>query len=368
MIGKLAHGDSGAMATDLPGYTADQLRHHRSLDYMRWVSAVRTAEGPDGGLAAKIYAERFPRTLSSDLVVKAATSVMSSADATTGAPFLPLKPLSDAFLSYVRAATIVDRLNYRRVPFYTPVPSQTSAGTYRWVGQGMVKPATFPRFSSVTLPPAKAAGIIVLTEELVKLSTPSAVEVMRGEMTTGIVEYLDQQFLDPSIAAIEGVNPASVTNGVVPITPSGTSAAALLTDAKALIAAFVASNPRTTEVVLIMSPGNALALSIASNSSTLGMAGGTIFGATVLTSGSAGDRIVILDPRRILVADEGGVNIDLSRHASIEMSDAPASPPVAATVMVNLWQHDLVGLRAERLMNWRAQSGAVAYIDNAVYA
>ncbi len=74
---------------------------------------------------------------------------------------------------------------------------------------------------------------------------------------------------------------------------------------------------------------------------------------------------MLLNPREILVADEpDGVRIYTSRHASIVMDSAPGDSAVTS-----LWQNNLVGLRAERMVNWkRAKVSSVKYISGAVYA
>ena len=70
-----------------------------------------------------------------------------------------------------------------------------------------------------------------------------------------------------------------------------------------------------------------------------------------------------LQPDLILYADDGGVSIDASREASLQMDSAPASPADATTVMVSLWQTNNVGLRAERFINWkRVNANAVKYL------
>ena len=48
------------------------------------------------------------------------------------------------------------------------------------------------------------------------------------------------------------------------------------------------------------------------------------------------------------------------------MDSAPVSPADATTVMVSLWQHNTVGLRAERFANWkRVDANAVKYLTAA---
>jgi hypothetical protein len=63
------------------------------------------------------------------------------------------------------------------------------------------------------------------------------------------------------------------------------------------------------------------------------------------------------------MADEGGLTIDVSREASVQMDSAPTDPPVAATVVVSLWQLNLIGIKAERFINWkRARLASVKYV------
>lgn len=59
---------------------------------------------------------------------------------------------------------------------------------------------------------------------------------------------------------------------------------------------------------------------------------------------------------------DGGIEIDISRQASVQMDDAPVSPPIAASVLPSLWQTNMAGVRAERRVNWQAAPGAVAWV------
>jgi hypothetical protein len=67
-------------------------------------------------------------------------------------------------------------------------------------------------FDTLTLRWAKAAAISVLTEELVRFSNPAAEDVVRQDLARGIVQFLDRQFVDPSVAEVTNVSPASITN------------------------------------------------------------------------------------------------------------------------------------------------------------
>ncbi|MNV94474.1 hypothetical protein D3C71_1892750 [compost metagenome] len=53
----------------------------------------------------------------------------------------------------------------------------------------------------------------------------------------------------------------------------------------------------------------------------------------------------------------------MSTEASLQMDNEPDNPSTASTVMVSLWQRNLVGFRAERTINWaRRRTSAVSYL------
>ena len=83
----------------------------------------------------------------------------------------------------------------------------------------------------MTLAAAKAGGIIVLIKELARAIRPRlAVAVTREEMIAGCAQFLDGQFVDPAVAAVANVSPASITNGAGNSASAGTSQANAKTD------------------------------------------------------------------------------------------------------------------------------------------
>jgi HK97 family phage major capsid protein/HK97 family phage prohead protease len=304
------------------------------------------------------------------LSLKAAVAPGTTTDATWAQPLVN-QNISNEFLELLRPATVVGRIpGLRNVPFNVKVPSQTAGGTYNWVGEQKPKPVTSLAFSAETLGVNKVAGIIVLTEELVRLSNPSAEALVRADMIAGIAQFIDQQFLDPAKAAVAGVSPASITNG------AATAAATTnpMADIMGLINHFATNNISVDGLTFILSASNALALSFRSNLDGspqypgISMNGGTYKGLTFITSNVASTNVVALQPALILFADEGGVTIDASREASLQMDSAPASPADATTVMVSLWQMNCVGLRAERFITWkRVGVNAVKYLTAAAW-
>jgi hypothetical protein len=114
-------------------------------------------------------------------------------------------------------------------------------------------------------------------------------------------------------------------------------------------------------MVLLMSPRIAVAAAIATNSTTLGINGGTLFGIPVLT-GFVGNRVIVLDPSALLIADDGDMDVTVARHASVEMDTSATSPPAAGTVLVNLFASNLVGLKIDRGIGYRmGRADAVLY-------
>jgi hypothetical protein len=236
------------------------------------------------------------------------------------------------------------------------------------VGEAKPKPVTKLAFSSVALTWSKVAGIIVLTEELVRLSSPSAEALCRADMVAGIAQFLDAPFIDPAVAAVAGTNPASITNGA----PTSAASGAPLADIMGLINFFATNNISVNGLAIILSPANAMALAFRSNSDGspqfpgMTVNGGSYRGINFIASTAAGTNVIAVQPQLVLLADEGGVSIDASREASLQMDSAPASPADATTVYVSLWQTNTVGLRAERFINWlRANANAVKYLTAA---
>jgi HK97 family phage major capsid protein/HK97 family phage prohead protease len=336
--------------------------------FVRYCQALAVGKGST--LQAVEYAKRWhDSTPEVELVLKAAVAAGTTTDATWAGPLAPIKPLTDEFIAYLRPATILGKVpGFMKVPFNVSVAAQTGGGTYQWVGQGAPKPVGKLAFVSVTLGITKCAGIIVITEELARNSSPDAEEVIRRDMIAGIAQYLDQQFIDPAVAAVAGVAPGSVTNGVTPITTAGTSPANARTDVAAMASAMTVANISTAGAVLVLSETNALAFTNALNPlgqplfPGMSQEGGTIMGYKAITSQAAGTTVALIQPSQILYADDGGVTIDVSREASLQMDTVLDNPPIATTLMTSLWQNNLVGLRAERFINWKkARTGVVQY-------
>jgi len=77
--------------------------------------------------------------------------------------------------------------------------------------------------------------------------------------------------------------------------------------------------------------------------------------------------IVLMDASEVFLADDGGVTLDVSREASVVMTDASGAKDTAGS-LVSLWQNNMIGIRAERFVTWkRRRTAAVGYVDDVSY-
>ncbi len=331
---------------------------------------------------AKGWEESTPEVVT---VLKAAVVAGTTTDPAWAGPLVEYQTMASEFIELLRPQTIIGKIQgLRRVPFNIKMPGQTSGSSVGWVGEGKPKPVSALAFDTTTLRFTKAAGIVVLTDELVRFSNPSAEALVQTDLTASMAQFLDVAFVDPAVAAVADVSPASITNGVTPIVASGTTADALKADVKRLFATFLAANMTPAGAVWIMTPTMALTISMMNNAlgqpefPDIDMNGGVFMGLPVIVSESvpanpgsgdplagAGQRLILAKASEILLADDGGVTIDVSREASLQMDSAPTA---GATELVSLWQNNMVALRAERFINWkRRRLQAVGYIDSANY-
>lgn len=320
-----------------------------------------------------------------ETVLRAAVSAGTTTDTTWAGPLVEYQDMASEFIGYLRPRTIIGRIpGLRQVPFKVKVPRQTAVASVGWVGESKPKPVGSSAFDSVTLDHHKIAGIIVLTEELVRLSNPAAEGLAREDLAGGIIQLMDGDFVDPDKSAVASVSPASITNGVTTVAATGTNYAAFVTDVKSVMQKFFDANIALAGMVVLMRQDLALALSLIVTSlgnqqfPGLSMDGGTLMGLPVVTSQNIpytedspqeGSPIIFVSAPEILLADEGQVMIDVSREASVQMNTVPDDPASASTVLTSLWQHNMVGIRAERMITWtKRRSAAVQLISAAKYA
>jgi HK97 family phage major capsid protein/HK97 family phage prohead protease len=356
----------------------------KGIGLARYVKALAYAKGNNA--EAQNYAKQWDdSTPEVSLALKAAVAAGTTADSAWAGPLVYNQNMASEFLSYLRPQTIIGKMNgFRRVPFNIRYATQTSGSTVGWVGEGLGKPVSKLQLSSATLGFAKAAGIVVITQELARFSSPAAEMLVRDDLSAQMVYFLDQQFIDPGVAAVSAVNPASITNGAGNVRQAAaawTSQTNVLTDIKAFLQGFADNNILLdSSSVWIMTPSAALALSMLVTTNgvqafpNITLDGGSLFGIPVITSNSipasvsAGSIVALVKASEIMLADDDGIAIDVSQEASLLMDSAPttqtSATPTGSSV-VSMFQTNSLAIRCERVINWsRRRSYAVGYIDN----
>jgi HK97 family phage major capsid protein/HK97 family phage prohead protease len=332
--------------------------------------------------ATEIARQRWPDHPEIELSLKAAVAPGSS---TTLATLVQPTVMAQEMIEYLWHRTIVGRIQgLRRVPFNIKVPRQTSVASVSWVGEAAPKPLSAFALDTVTLGYYKIAGIVALTDEIIKFSSPAAEAMVRDELANAIVTLMDHDFIDPEKAAVAGVSPASITNGVTPTAATGTAYSNFAADFGTTMAKFDAARIDTSALAIVMSSRIARSLSLMLNSlgqplfPNVSATGGTVQGYQIVVSGNVdptgdvaanGDNIIFIKPDEVFLADDGSVSIDISREASVQMDGAPDNPALATTIMVSAFQHNLALIRAERYCNWlKRRAEAVQFISGAKYA
>lgn len=313
-----------------------------------------------------------------EMVLRDAINAGDTTTAGWAAELVNYQFLASEFIEYLRPQTILGKFglggiqDVRHVPFMVKIPLQDSGATANWVGQGLAKPVGKLHFDTTSLTFSKAAGIVVITDELARFSNPSAEALIRQDLANTIIQFLDEQFIDPTVVAVPNVSPASVTNGATNSAASGTDADDFRADLQVILQAFVAANISPSGAVFVLEPTLAVALMLMRNA--LGQKefpdvrpdGGSLEGFGVITSNSCASGVMtFLKPSEILVADDGGIQIDVSREATITMDDG-TSP--ASTTAVSMFQNNMLALRVERIINWiRRRDDAVYYLTGCAY-
>lgn len=346
---------------NLTALTAPDARaaNDKARTYLGWIKALATAKG-DGIHARDILAANAPVPAHVEAFTKAAVAAGSTTG--WGSELSPVNAFAGAFLDLVRPRTILGRMTgVVRAPFDVRIPEQTGGVTPGWTGEGKPILVASGEFNIIQQKRSKIAGIVVLTDELVRSSEPSAESILQRDLGAGIIEFSDAQFIDPTIAEVPDVSPASITHGAPEITSSGLTAAAVETDLAAMVKSLIDGGVALAYPHWIMSPENALFLSRLRGPGgerifpNVGVLGGTIWEIPVIAAAGAGSTVALIDAAEVLLSDDG-LEIDVAQHASLQMDSAPEEDPASA--VVSLWQLNLVALRAIRHIRWRRRNDA----------
>ncbi|MFS7359306.1 phage major capsid protein [Rahnella inusitata] len=376
-VAKAAAGEVTTVDNRAPGIIRVEQKLEKGVAFARFTKALAVAKGVRSE-ALQIAKNKYPEDTKLHHVLKAAVNAGTTTDPEWAGSLVEYQDFANDFVDFLRPKTIIGQFgvgnipSLRNVPFNIRVPVQTSGGSAQWVGQGKAKPLTKFDFETITFGFSKVAAISVLTEELLRFSNPKADVLVRDSLAESVIARLDLDFVDPLKAAQAGVSPASITNGATTIASTGDPDA----DSTAAFQVFIDANLQPTGAVWLMSSSTALALSKrktplgAKEYPDMTMFGGTYEGLPAIVSQYVGNQIILMNAPDIYLADDGGVAVDMSSEASLEMESAPTGDSVTPTgvELVSMWQTNSVAIRAERWINWqRRRTAAVAVISGVNY-
>jgi HK97 family phage major capsid protein len=359
---------------------------HRSLPkgtaFTRYAMALASAKGNVMG-AAEVAKQRWGTSSPEvETVLRAAVAAGTTTDTNWAKPLVPYQDMQSEMIELLRPMTIIGRIQgFRNIPFNTRMPRQTSGATVGWVGQGAPKPVTKLQFDTVTVPHAKIAAIIAITDELARMSTPSAEATVRQDLLESIAQFMDVQFIDQTIAASADVSPGAITNGITGVDSTGGTVAQVTADLNAALTSLATSNIAMRSPYWVMHTRSFNYLRTLRTAQDIfafrdELNAGRLMGYPVVVSnnvplrdqnagGGTEGYITLFDASEIFMADDGETMLDVSREASLQMDSAPSA---GAQALVSLWQNNLVGIRAERYVYWQRRRDAAVYqIDMVTY-
>ncbi|MGI9043507.1 MAG: phage major capsid protein [Gemmatimonadaceae bacterium] len=302
--------------------------------------------------AARYASERWRDTPEVGLYLDRATAGLTS---TTSGGTALIAPGTAEFLGLVRPRTVIGRLTQiQKVPFHRGAAIASGGAVYTWIGEGSPTPVGKLSWTPASLPVRKAGGIAVASRELLKLTTPSAEAAFTRQLADGLVNFTDAAFLSAD-AEVSGIAPAGILDGVAGTATAGNVA----TDLEALLDGYTSLEG----VAVIISEKSAIALA-----GQGAFRDGKLYGTLpVVLSSAAGTNLIAVDMRRVLLADEGELEIDIAHAATLEMEEEPTDPTTSGVVMVSMFQANASAIKVLRFINWQALDGAVRLVTGVTY-
>lgn len=255
-----------------------------------------------------------------------------------------------------------------------------------FVGEGAPIPVRQALFKALTLYPYKMGVISTFTREIANATTPAMEAIIREAIAEDTAWALDSAFLSDE-AAIPGVRPAGILNGLTPIPPSANTdpAAAALEDVRALMAAIIGGGGGRS-LLLVVNPLQILSLSFMVQSGIFlfrdEIASGRLFGLSMVTSITVPPGDIYIFDAADFASGTGAPVYDVSDQATLHMDDgtypdpftAPTVQPITggtptpATPVRSLWQTASIGVRMLMNVSWgMRRPGMVAYMTGVTW-
>jgi HK97 family phage prohead protease len=328
------------------------------------------------GSAVEVAAQRYKSNPLLIDVIKADVAGGGSGSGEWGAELVSAdNRFTGDFIKFLHSKTVFDSLPLRSVPANVTIKGEDGAATANWVGESKAIPATAVDYSTVSLTPQKVAALAVVSNELLRDSSPSAEMLVRDALVEASAQKVDTHFFSTT-AASSGVYPAGILNGVVVGTTGGATEAELIGDIAGLMRNFITAKYDLNGLVWCMGPLLALQISLMRNAlgqNAFATMPNTLEGRPVYSGHNVGSGdLILMSPADIWKIGDSGVQVSISREATIEQDNAPQgatdTPVTMSTKFTNMFQAESTAIKVVRSINWaKRRTGAVHYIGNATY-
>lgn len=333
---------------------------NRNMEFACYALALAKAGGKHEQAAAIVGGMRnFERV---QLALKAAVP-MGTSSSTEYGQLVSFQTVAAGFVESLRSTSVLDAILpfARRVPLRSSLAIVTSASNAARQTPGGAKIVTRLSLAPGGLSPLDVAAMVVLTEEVLRLSTSAALQLIDRELTAGVSVACNAEFL------------AGVVSGIAAQASTGN----FLADLRLMLASV--NSVGVGRYFLVMGAGIANEIStlpsapgeqtpafpsMSPNGGSLQSIPALVVGDAEMPADSGGPLdLILLEAGQIAAAADAPL-LSSSRYATIQMDDDPSLPGN----LVSMFQTNSAVIRAERKIGFeRLRDSAVAAISGAEY-
>jgi Phage capsid family len=339
-------------------------RANRIGDFASFCRHLMLGRGSTANALAMAKGQRAsPRVV--EALEKAAVLPMGGGGAGTGAEALT-SPILRAFVESLKFNSAFAAASAASLFIKTPLGDSvglvlSGASAASEIDRGGAIPVHKVDVANQTVARRKVAGMVVVSNELLRQSAQAAESLITTELRGSIGHGLDDAFV------------ADLTSGLTPHTSQGplADAATLMADVglRANSRPFWICGPQAAAILATSNIGNVRAAPDVNPTS-----GGSLLGWPLFITAALDYELVLADGSKF-AGNLAEVEISYSAQAAIEADDAPAgglagSPStltaLGTTSLISLWQENCSGLKAVQYFGFQVlRSGAASVVSYA---
>jgi hypothetical protein len=315
------------------------------MEFVRLLRAIGLAESEQS--SALQFVERGSRAF--DILQRSIVAGGGLSDPAWGSALASYAELSAGFVASLRSASFFDRVlaDMVAVPLRTRIGVFTTGAVGTVTAAGTPIPVSRMTLTGSALETFRATALVVITNELLKHGSNSALRLLAKELRAAVAVATDTAFF------------SAVTSGAPSHASGGSTAALILADLNTMLGDVTIG--AASKLYVGLSASNCAKLAMKLNTAGqsafpgVGVTGGDVAGITVIPTDGLSTSAVLLDAAGVAAGDEI-ISIAAGSSATVEMSDTPVNTPLLTgspqapvpTSMVSMFQTDSTALRAIR--------------------